>query len=210
MRNILLIFSLLTGMACNQPSEKHINVSRHVCGMKVVLKPMEYTDTAMLKKLCAVIDTFYHVECSYTKNSPLPLSAYYKARKRYRADILLDYLLGVIPAGASYIIGLTDKDISATKGKYEDWGVFGLGFMPGKSCIISTFRLKGHLKSVRHFEERLIKVVLHELGHNFGLDHCPTPYCMMEDAGGTIQTVDNEKAALCTICQNKLKKLLPH
>jgi len=51
----------------------------------------------MLKKLCLVIDTFYHVETSVLENSPLPGPAYYKARNRYRASKLLDYLLGVIP-----------------------------------------------------------------------------------------------------------------
>lgn len=209
MRSILSVLLLVTGLACSQPTDKQTEACQHKRGIKVVLKPMEYTDTVMLKKLCLVIDTFYHAETSVIENSPLPGFAYYKGRNRYRADKLLDYLAGIIPEHSDYIIGLTDKDISTTNGKYDDWGIFGLGFMPGKSCVISTFRLKGHIKSPMHYEERLIKVVLHELGHNFGLDHCITKNCMMEDAGGTIKTIDNEKTGLCPVCRGKLKKLLP-
>lgn len=104
------------------------------------------------------------------------------------------------------MIGITDKDISCTNESYEDWGVFGLGFMPGKSCVISTFRLKRNLKSEEQFQERVIKVVLHELGHNIGLDHCPTPNCMMQDAKGTIRSVDEEKIEVCILCKAKIQK----
>lgn len=28
-------------------------------------------------------------------------------------------------------------------GAHKDWGVFGLGFRPGNSCLVSNYRLKG-------------------------------------------------------------------
>lgn len=57
-------------------------------------------------------------------------------------------------------------------------------------------------------EERLTKVVLHELGHNLGLDHCNKPNCSMEDAGGTIKTVDRENKEVCPKCSMFLSDLL--
>jgi archaemetzincin len=40
------------------------------------------------------------------------------------------------------VLGITDKDISSTKGVHADWGVMGLGFCPGSACVISSFRVK--------------------------------------------------------------------
>lgn len=53
-----------------------------------------------------------------------------------------------------------------------------------------------------------IKVVNHEIGHTFGLDHCPTPRCLMEDAKGTITTVDGEDGGFCQTCRQRLGKAL--
>ena len=94
------------------------------------------------------------------------------------------------------IVGITSKDISTTKGKNPDHGVMGLGSMGGKSCMISTFRLK------KGSNEQLFKTVIHELGHNFGLDHCPVKTCFMRDAEGK-NPLDQEKE-FCTGCKKVL------
>ena len=130
MRAFSLLFILLASLTCNQPVNKKEPDKKPAKLLHVVLKPMDYSDTAMLSMLCCVIDTFYHVKTTYLLNTPLPVSAYYKARNRYKADSLLDYLLASMPAGADYIVGLTEKDISTQKDNIPDWGVFGLGFMP--------------------------------------------------------------------------------
>ena len=54
------------------------------------------------------------------------------------------------------------------KSKYEDWGIFGLGYRPGNAAMVSTFRLRKPGLTI----ERLQKVVTHEIGHNLGLKHC--------------------------------------
>ncbi len=54
-------------------------------------------------------------------NMPLPAAAYYAPRGRYRADSLLQYLKRY-GSGDTVIIGLTNKDISTTKGNVADWG----------------------------------------------------------------------------------------
>jgi archaemetzincin len=61
----------------------------------------------------------------------LPQKTWNSARKRYRADSLINYLKSICPPDA-VILGLTNKDISTTKGKVADWGVMGLGFCPGR------------------------------------------------------------------------------
>lgn len=134
----------------------------------------------------------------------LPATAYYKPRSRYRAPIVLTYLNTY--SGYDKIIGITAKDISTTKNEIYDWGIMGLGSCPGKACVISTFRLKTPNKPL--FNERFIKVALHELGHTMGLPHCTfSTTCFMESAEGSIRSVDRETKSLCTNCSKLLTQL---
>ncbi len=51
--------------------------------------------------------------------------------------------------------------------------------------------------------DRLRKVSIHEIGHNFGLDHCSNnKKCVMNDAKGKISTIDNEEIWLCEKCRS--------
>jgi archaemetzincin len=92
---------------------------------------------------------------------------------------------------------LTNVDIvtnNKERGVYE-WGVFGLGYRPGTTCVISTFRLnKGKVKVTNEkFLERLKKVCINEIGHNLGLDHCTSnKQCLMNEARGLISQADME------------------
>ena len=130
------------------------------------------------------------------KNSPFPLNSINSSGKRYRADSLIKYLSKQATKN-TLIIGLTNKDISTQKGENKDWGVFGLGYCPGKSCIASNFRLKGKNRS-----EKLYKVAIHELGHTQGLPHCPIKTCLMRDAKG--KDVLNEEKEFCNKCKKGL------
>lgn len=129
---------------------------------------------------------------------PFPEKSYYKPRNRYRADILIAELSK--KAGRdTVIVGLSHRDISTTKGKIYDWGVMGLGYKPGNSCVVSTFRLAKKNKS-----EQFYKVVLHELGHTQGLPHCPVKTCLMRDAEGGNPL--NDEKDFCPSCRTKLKE----
>ena len=154
----------------------------------------------------SAIEGRYKVKVVVLPTKPLPDSAYYKPRRRYRAEKLLSALEGMMPSGEDKIVGLTEVDISTTKGEYPDWGIFGLGNMPGQACVVSTWRLSSR-KSQQTFRKRLGKVVVHELGHTFGLGHCPVRGCLMEDAQGRISTVDRENG-FCESCRERLREVL--
>jgi archaemetzincin len=127
---------------------------------------------------------------------PLPKSAFYVPRGRYRADSIIDFLERNTPNG-QVTIGLTIKDISCTDPRSPDWGVFGLSYCPGKACVASSFRLKGDNKMDQFF-----KVAIHELGHTQGLDHCPDTTCIMQDAKGHNTTAQEQ--GFCKGCKTKL------
>lgn len=128
---------------------------------------------------------------------PFPEESWNESKSRRRADKLIRYLNDLAGENELYI-GLTTQDISTTKNQREDWGVFGLGYCPGKSCIASTYRLKGNKN------EKLFKVAIHELGHTQGLPHCPIANCFMRDAKG--KDVLDFETEFCSKCKKILVK----
>ncbi|MBI3200504.1 MAG: matrixin family metalloprotease [Myxococcales bacterium] len=138
------------------------------------------------------LGAFYSVEVKTLGRVDLPKSAFYPKRARYRAEKLLDFLGPRLPKGGSRILGLTSVDISTTKGKIDDWGILGLATLDGAACVLSSFRCKRLAKNAEHARVRFAKVAVHEIGHTFGLDHCPNRGCLMEDGGGSVLTTDRE------------------
>ncbi len=170
----------------------------------VAIQPLGPVKAVDLARVKAGILALYAVEVEVRPEKPLPKVAYYKPRDRYKADKLVDVLAAETPERFTKVIGLTARDISATKGEIDDWGIFGLGLLGGRPCVVSTFRLRAGKASDEVFQARLVKVVNHELGHTFGLDHCPTVGCFMQDAGGKIATVDGENGKPCESCAARL------
>lgn len=110
--------------------------------LKVCLQPYQGIEAIYIQECKSALENYYKWTVDVLSTKELPKEAYYKPRNRYRADKLIRILRSEAPNGYDKIIGLTNRDISTTKGKYEDWGILGLGFKPGKSCVVSTFRLK--------------------------------------------------------------------
>jgi archaemetzincin len=127
----------------------------------------------------------------------LPANTYYKARYRYRADSLIKYLRNKTEDG-HISIGLTNQDISHTKGTIKDYGIMGLGYLSGRSCIVSTFRL-----SKDKLLPQFLKLSLHEIGHTQGLPHCDKKTCLMRDAEG--KNHFNQLTGFCIMCKKHLE-----
>jgi archaemetzincin len=169
----------------------------------IQLQPLGKFATADLQYLKDSIEQFYPVQIQIGVAKPLPPHAYYAPRNRYRADSIIAWLKLQKPDSIRTMVGLTTVDVSTTKAKFKDYGVMGLGYQPGPSCVVSTFRLQSQTKSYKQIQQRLFKVVAHELGHNFGLPHCDNQHCIMVDAEGKMK-LDAEKD-LCHNCKVQIK-----
>ncbi|WP_366941751.1 hypothetical protein [uncultured Psychroserpens sp.] len=168
-------------------------------------------DQKVIYSISEILKTSYNADIIILEKKELPKSAFIQIKSpRYKADSLLIDLLKIRPDSIDYALGITTKDISTTKrnpdgsiktpeSKYSDWGIFGLGYRPGKSCVISTFRLKH--KKPKIFESRAQKIAVHEIGYNLGLSHCNHNECVMQDAVETILTVDSAGFELCENCR---------
>jgi len=194
--SIFLIFGLFL-ISCNGQNKESATRTVKPKGNPVVAKitisiqPLGGFSVADANAVSKELGKIYSGNITVNQPIPIPASALNYNKTRYRADSLIAYLGRKTPKG--YLtIGLTDKDISTTMGKNKDWGVFGLGFRPGNSCVASLFRLKGSNR-----KNQLFKVAIHELGHTQGLKHCPVNTCIMRDAKGK-----NHLNQLKDFCQN--------
>lgn len=213
---LLVLGLLLIFAGCNQPAKSQYRsaTKEQKTFVTVGLQPLGPVDKSVIQLAQKAIDSVYGYRVIIEPALPLPQEAFTQVKTpRYRADKLIAWLRHNRPDTVDYVIGLTTSDISTTKtdewgrtlepkSKYQDFGVFGLGYQPGRSCVISTYRLQkdGDVK----FRDRLAKIVVHELGHNLGLPHCPNKGCFMADAVEKISSVDNEKMCLCAACKFKL------
>jgi len=181
----------------------------------IALQPFEAFPLHITDTLQQVLHSAYGSKVVVLSPKKLPQSAFVRIKSpRYRADSLLRFLRRTKPDTIDYTLGLTTRDISTTKRdsegnilapveRYTDWGVFGLGYRPGPSCVVSTFRIHGSDKA--QFIERLSKICVHEIGHNLGLPHCQSSEkCVMRDAAETIKTIDQVNIGLCKSCRLRL------
>ena len=143
------------------------------------------------------VKSFYGFNCVIDKQEPLTKDLLAKSQTRYEASTIIKKY-----KSNKNILLLTNVDIvyfNKVK-NIKEYGIIGLGYKPGNTCVVSTFRIKNTTKN--KFIDRLNKVVLHEIGHNLGLPHCKyDKKCLMNDANGTVKQIDQEKIWLCSNCK---------
>lgn len=177
------------------------------------LQPLGQYAPEQLQFIKKEVQEFYHSPVVILNKRDIP-AAFLNTTKgeRYSADSIIKWLAHTTPDSVYKVVGITHEDIFTTKRElwhvkkpestYAVWGIFGLGFMPGRSCVVSDHRLQ--TTDIPKFHHRLRTVVIHELGHNLGLPHCPSDSCIMNDANESIKTVDKSANNYCKKCNDRL------
>lgn len=154
---------------------------------------------AKAKQLKAKLENVYPSVMLADDALELPKECYYKPRDRYRGTGLLDDLKNLRYGG--FALGLTNRIIYQKNEISPTFGVFGISYMGDSVSIISSLRPKT-FKTL--CDDDLEELMLHELGHAFGLPHCKDEKCMMVDAEHGYKFTQTQ--SFCTSCRNYLNK----
>jgi archaemetzincin len=132
-------------------------------------------------------------------------------RNQLNSDKLLHYLATTIIKDntGSYdlkntiILGICNFDAYSSGLNF----VFGQASLTGRLAAIYLPRLKqefyGKAADISVFIERVLKEATHEVGHTFGLVHCPKQSCVMHFSNSIVDT-DRKAKDFCNVCSNKL------
>jgi archaemetzincin len=134
----------------------------------------------------------------------LPENAHDEARGQYDSDVILQKIKDYAENQARFdrILGIVDVDVFVPRMNF----VFGVAEHPGKTALVSLWRLKpefyGQSSKRGLLFERSAKEALHEMGHTLGLDHCANPFCVMHFSNAILET-DVKKSLFCSQCSIK-------
>lgn len=167
----------------------------------IYIQPLGDVNQEYINYIKKSVENFYGYNCVVKTKLNLTSDILVGSKTRYEAGKILKKY-----NSKENVLLITEKDIAHRKSsEFPEWGIFGLGYRPGSTCVISTFRLKKYVSKAKLLD-RLKKVALHEIGHNLGLEHCTNDInCMMTSASGTINQVDREKIWFCSKCWKLIK-----
>ena len=134
----------------------------------------------------------------------VPEHAYNAERNQYLATDLISLLDKKRGGDDDRVIGITEVDLYAPRFSF----VFGQANILSHTTVISLCRLRQEYYGLPRDEalclERATKEIVHELGHTFGLGHCPNSRCIMHFSNSLADT-DYKKAIFCAKCQPRLQ-----
>jgi archaemetzincin len=166
----------------------------------IYLQPLGALDeryTRALAQMRAYAEVFFGVTCVLREPTAMPENAFRKERKQYNADQVIGWLEETLPDDALALAGITDQDLYSGELNY----VFGLGTLAGRRGVYSLCRFGNDPEL---FLRRSIKLLSHEVGHIFGMEHCIWYKCVMCGANSLAED-DRYPVHLCPIDLRKLE-----
>ncbi len=151
--------------------------------------------------LASRLEGIYSYPCRIAFPVRIPEVSYSVDRDQYNAEVIVEKIIEMMPADAEKLLGVVDVDLFVPGLNF----VFGLA--AGNTAVISLARLRpeyyGERKNEYVFGERALKEAIHELGHTFGLHHCPDIRCIMHFSN-SLEDTDIKGPDFCRVCSAKI------
>jgi predicted Zn-dependent protease len=156
---------------------------------------------SMVRQLARSLEQHLQTPVTLGPDLPLPETAD-PPSQRVSSNTVVDYLIDL--AGPhperfrSWTVALTSLDLFAPQRDF----VFGEAALGGAWAVVSSARLQPPATSDDLAHQRLLKEILHELGHLADLSHCTRPDCVMHPST-SLQDIDLKTTHLCPACQRR-------
>lgn len=139
-----------------------------------------------------------------TEISHTDLSEFYDPmRRQYDGNAMLRLLDSLVLPENTKRLGLFQVDLFIPILTY----IFGQAALNGAAGVASMYRLRneqyGMQKDDDLLVERFNKVIIHELGHMYGLIHCHIPNCVMRSST-YVEDIDQKDQGFCNRCRAEL------
>jgi len=137
----------------------------------------------------------------------MDISRFYNpGRRQYNANELLESIRLRSPGNAFRVIGMVRVDLYIPILTY----IFGQAMLNGGTGVVSLYRLRNELYGLEPDDallaERFSKVIIHELGHTFGLIHCRNTVCVMRSST-YVEDLDQKENIFCHRCRAELNRI---
>lgn len=138
------------------------------------------------------------------KESHMDLSEFFDPmRRQYNGNKLMKELGSLSTLNHIKTIALFRVDLFNPILTY----IFGQAALNGNIGVASLYRLKNEQYGMKKDDdlllERFQKVIIHELGHMFGLVHCHIPPCVMRSST-YVEDIDQKDPYLCPKCRQEI------
>ncbi|MDY7081661.1 MAG: archaemetzincin family Zn-dependent metalloprotease [Halobacteria archaeon] len=167
--------------------------------MRIDVVPVGDLDSDVLDTSSEVLEEKYDADVVVRSSTPVPKDAYDDRTQQYNAERFIE-MATTIGRGDKNM-AVTPVDIFYRQRNY----VFGLAYLDGKGCVVSTHRLRmssdgGSIENEKETVlDRVRKEVVHEIGHTLGLQHCDNDMCVMSFSP-TVSEVDTKFERTCPRC----------
>jgi archaemetzincin len=166
---------------------------------KVLLTPISFYEEQLLEKLTKPIKQQFQCTTKIT-NAQITIDDCFNAeRQQYSANCMLQRLVEIDSSNDSIIVGITELDLYVPVLTF----IFGQAYLNGNAAIVSSYRLRNEYYGMKPDSgllwKRLEKLIMHELGHSFGLTHCSNLNCVMISST-YVEDIDQKSSILCDDC----------
>jgi archaemetzincin len=169
----------------------------------ISLMPVGRVDAALLETLAQGLTSHLRVACSIQPTGLDAEFAFNSQRRQYLSTEILKRIAHISRGNDGKLLGVTELDLYIPVLTY----VFGEAQLKDGGAVVSAHRLcqefYGMPANSDLLHERLLKESLHELGHTYGLHHCPDYTCVMSSSNG-VERIDLKSAAFCEACAQPL------
>lgn len=173
---------------------------------KILIVPLGGIDDDILRNISTPLEKIFHCRVDIGGGMPVPHGSYNSKRRQYYSTTLLKEMLSVKGKDIERVLGVADVDLYVPELNF----VFGEADTSSGVAVISVTRLRqefyGQPQNRVLLMERCVKEAIHELGHTYGLGHCPDSGCIMFFSN-SLKDTDVKGPGFCSSCKMQLGRM---